>query len=104
MRDALNILAEHPGWLKGHACGLILTPHLGEMSRLTGTGIPEIQKKIISVADQFANEYDVITVLKDARTVIGIPGGFLLSQSHREPRDGDGGEPGMCCPVSLVRS
>lgn len=73
--DALNILAEHPGWLKGHACGLILTPHLGEMSRLTGTGIPEIQKKIISVADQFANEYDVITVLKDARTVIGIPGG-----------------------------
>ena len=27
--DALNILAEHPGWLKGHACGLILTPPPG---------------------------------------------------------------------------
>ncbi len=73
--DALNILAKHPEWLKRHRAPVIVTPHLGEMSRLTGTDIPEIQKDIISVAERFSGEYDVIVVLKDARTVTWIPGG-----------------------------
>lgn len=73
--DALNILAKHPEWLKNHKEPVIVTPHLGEMSRLTGTDIPEIQKDMISVAERVADEYDVIVVLKDARTVTWIPGG-----------------------------
>lgn len=73
--DALNILSEHPDWLKQHKAPVIVTPHLGEMSRLTGRTVPEIQKNIIFVAESFANEYDVITVLKDARTVVFVPKG-----------------------------
>lgn len=73
--DALNILATHPEWLKNHKAPVIVTPHLGEMARLTGTPVPDIQKDMISVAERFAGEYDVIVVLKDARTVTWIPGG-----------------------------
>ena len=73
--DALNILSAHPQWLKEHKASVTVTPHLGEMARLTGKEVSEIQKNMISVAKTFAEAYDVIVVLKDARTVVGIPGG-----------------------------
>lgn len=73
--DALNILSEHPDWLSQKKADTIVTPHLGEMSRLTGQSIEDIQKNVISVAQKFANEYDIVTVLKDARTVIASPTG-----------------------------
>lgn len=74
--DALNILSKHPDWFLRKTSEVIITPHLGEMSRLTGKDIKEIQKNIISVAQRFSCEYDVITVLKDARTVTALPDGF----------------------------
>ena len=72
--DALNVLSGHTEWLKKHKASLIVTPHLGEMARLTGKEISEIQKNMISVAGSFAKAYDIIVVLKDARTVTVIPG------------------------------
>lgn len=73
--DALNILAEHPEWLKDVSAPVIITPHLGEMARLTKKTVPEIQKNMLMVARSFAKEYNVITVLKDARTVTAFPDG-----------------------------
>lgn len=67
--DALNILAMHPDWFSLKKAPWILTPHPGEMSRLTQKSIGGIQKDLIEVASAFANRYDVITVLKDAHTV-----------------------------------
>lgn len=51
----------------------ILTPHPGEMSRLTGKPIPEIQADRIGCARQFATEHQVYLVLKGNRTVIAAP-------------------------------
>ncbi len=73
--DGLNVLAEHLGWLKEAEVPVIVTPHLGEMARLTKKSIPEIQKHLLQAAREFAAEYDVICILKDARTVTAWPNG-----------------------------
>lgn len=67
--DGLNILAKHKEWLEQKTCPLIITPHLGEMSRLTQKSIKEIQDSLIETCEQFAEAYDLICVLKDARTI-----------------------------------
>jgi len=73
--DALNLLAKEPQILKRPHTDLIVTPHLGEMSRLLDMPIDYIQKNLILTAEEFAREYNVICVLKDARTIISIPYG-----------------------------
>ena len=67
--DALNIISAKPE-LKAQTAGCILTPHLGEMARLSGYELPHIQKHILDIALDFAKEYNNTIVLKDARTVI----------------------------------
>lgn len=73
--DGLNVTAEHPEWLKTAKVPIIVTPHPGEMARLTGKSISDIQKQILQVARDFAREYNVICVLKDAGTVTALPDG-----------------------------
>ena len=71
--DGLNILSERLEWLKEVKAPVILTPHLGEMARLTKTPILAIKEKILQAARSFAAEYNVICILKDARTVTALP-------------------------------
>ena len=68
--DALNILAKHPDWLKKSRAPKILTPHMGEMVRLSGFSMEELKKRPLELAAAYAKEQQVILVLKDARTVI----------------------------------
>ena len=49
---------------------MIVTPHIGEMSRLTGAAIPDIKKNILEVCKDFSMEYNVVSALKDARTCV----------------------------------
>ena len=67
--DALNILAGNPELLSGHSQDIVITPHVGEMSRLTGLNPAEITSHLIDTAVDFSRSYDVVTVLKDARTI-----------------------------------
>lgn len=71
--DALNLLAEDLSLLRGPHTELILTPHLGEMSRLTGESILYLKDHFAAVAMDFAAEYHVTCVLKGARTVTSVP-------------------------------
>lgn len=73
--DGLNIVSEHPEWLKEAKGTVIVTPHLGEMARLTGRDISMIQGQLLQTAQEFAEEYHVICVLKDARTITALPDG-----------------------------
>lgn len=73
--DGLNIVAESLEWLKEAKAPIIVTPHLGELSRLTGSSIPQIQQHLLEAAQAFAAEYHVICILKDARTVTALPDG-----------------------------
>ena len=73
--DGLNILAEDMSLLKEHRCTVILTPHPGEMSRLTGKSIKEIEDDRTSAATELAARYRVYVVLKGHETVIAAPDG-----------------------------
>lgn len=81
--DALNLAAREPerffpllaGCAERSGQAVIVTPHLGEMSRLTGMLVSEIQGSLIQTAEDFAARHGVVCVLKDARTVTGMPGG-----------------------------
>jgi NAD(P)H-hydrate epimerase len=73
--DGLNAVAANPGVLKNLKGRAILTPHPGEMARLTGRSVPEIQSDRIRSAREFARKTGVVLVLKGARTVIADPEG-----------------------------
>ncbi len=73
--DGLNNLAGQVDILDTRRAETILTPHPGEMSRLTGLSTQEIQANRIEVAVSFAQKHDVYVVLKGARSVIATPEG-----------------------------
>ena len=73
--DGLNLLAQHPEWKQYFTNRLIMTPHMGEMGRLTGKTISELQKDRIAAARELAAETGAVCVLKDACTVTAAPDG-----------------------------
>ncbi len=73
--DALNALARDPRIISQAEQPVILTPHPGEMARLTGLSSAEIQADRIRSASVLAADLEVIVVLKGARTVIAAPDG-----------------------------
>lgn len=75
--DGLNALAPWPANLRGtHAAPLILTPHPGEMRRLTGADANQDSlANRVRIARDFAVAHQLILVLKGARTLIAAPDG-----------------------------
>ncbi|MCC8149916.1 MAG: NAD(P)H-hydrate dehydratase, partial [Lachnospiraceae bacterium] len=73
--DALNILAEHPEWFRQARADLVLTPHLGEMSRLCRKPVAEIKGSLLETAGTYAARYGGTVVLKDVRTVTACQNG-----------------------------
>jgi len=73
--DALNAFAEHPGLIASVArwSPVVMTPHPGEMARLLGTSVEEIQADRIEVAQQKSREWGAVVILKGARTVVADP-------------------------------
>uniref|UniRef100_UPI00405740CB NAD(P)H-hydrate dehydratase n=1 Tax=Acetatifactor sp. TaxID=1872090 RepID=UPI00405740CB len=71
--DGLNLLAEDSG-LQQAVCNLsgevILTPHVGELARLTGQSVEALKENLSVHAMQFAKKLHVIVVAKDARTFV----------------------------------
>lgn len=73
--DALNALAALDQWWARarFATPPILTPHPGEMARLLGTTVPQVQADRIGCAREAARQWNAIVVLKGAFTVIAAP-------------------------------
>jgi NAD(P)H-hydrate epimerase len=91
--DALNILAAKPVLLAKLAKGrtVVLTPHPGEMARLAGITIPEVQSNRLEVARGFAQRFGVTLVLKGARTLIAHPDGKVSVNTTGNPGMAKGG-------------
>jgi NAD(P)H-hydrate epimerase len=69
--DAINLLANNFYFLKNKKPeNIIITPHLGEMSRLCGCDIQSIASDLIHFATDFAHKHKLICVLKDSRTIV----------------------------------
>ena len=73
--DGLNLLSKNPSMWAWVGANVILTPHMGEMSRLTGKTIGELKKERIQAARDLAVERGCVCVLKDACTVTAGPDG-----------------------------
>src|SRR6185503_11722509 len=68
-----------------------LTPHPGEMARMLGTSVAEVQRDRIAIVRQFATAYQTPVVLKGASSVIGLPDGTVLLNPTGNPGMASGG-------------
>ncbi len=89
--DGLNALAGHPELLLLAKSPVILTPHMGEMARLCGLSIQEIQDDRVEIARAFAKKYHAVLVLKDASTLIASPNGDVYFNPTGSPALAKGG-------------
>lgn len=89
--DALNIISKDvkayigESGIRSTKEPVVVTPHVGEMARLTGCSASEISRDIMHYTLDFAESYNVYCVLKDAVTVIASPAGKLFLSSAGNP-------------------
>jgi hydroxyethylthiazole kinase-like uncharacterized protein yjeF len=89
--DGLNALAHAPeiiSLLDGEA---VLTPHPGEMARLTNTSVSTLEADRVSTVQRFVSEHRLTLVFKGAPTVTGYPNGDVWINSTGNPGMATGG-------------
>jgi NAD(P)H-hydrate epimerase len=90
--DALNAFADEPSALVGReGRDVIITPHPGEMSRLVGCTIDDVQANRIGIARDFASTHKLYVVLKGYRTIIATPDGKIFINPTGSPGMASGG-------------
>lgn len=90
--DALNSFADDPTALVGReGRDVIITPHPGEMARLVGCSIDDVQADRIGIALDFATTHRMYVVLKGYRTVIATPDGKVFVNPTGSPGMATGG-------------
>lgn len=83
--DGLNILSGMEKWWERMGEEVVLTPHPGEMARLTGYSIKQVLSNREKVAKEFAQKWNKIVVLKGANTVIVSPAGEVVISPFVNP-------------------
>jgi len=89
--DALNALGDAPRSKSKLGKDRVLTPHPGEMARLTGKTIDSIAADRSGAARKAAKEWGAVVVLKGARTVVAHPDGRVSEDPHEVPALATGG-------------
>lgn len=83
--DGLNVIREERNIFSSLKNTAVITPHPGEMARLTGISIEEIQNNREKIALSYAKKTGVITVLKGNNTVIASPSGEIYINPTGNP-------------------
>lgn len=89
--DGLNVMAGKDELFSLTKSDLVLTPHPGEMARLTGQNIDQIQNNRLKIAYQKAMDWQSVVVLKGADTVVTVPDGTLYINGTGNPGMASGG-------------
>jgi ADP-dependent NAD(P)H-hydrate dehydratase / NAD(P)H-hydrate epimerase len=89
--DALNAFAGKTELLDGSGRTLVLTPHPGEMARLTGLTVKEVEADRIGLAKRFAMKHRLTLVLKGWRTLVAHPDGSIAVNTSGNPAMAKGG-------------
>ncbi len=89
--DGLNALADSPRSKGKLGRNRVLTPHPGELSRLTGRSIDAINSDRPAAARRAAKEWGTVVVLKGAHTVVAHPDGRIAEDPHQVPALATGG-------------
>jgi ADP-dependent NAD(P)H-hydrate dehydratase / NAD(P)H-hydrate epimerase len=88
--DGLNAFAGRAGELK-QSRPLAITPHPGEMARLVGGSVPEVQANRIAIAKKAAAAWNAFVILKGQQTVVAAPDGRVAINSTGNPGMATGG-------------
>jgi hydroxyethylthiazole kinase-like uncharacterized protein yjeF len=90
--DALNAFADEPAALVGReGRDLILTPHPGEMARLVGCTVEDVQADRMGIARDFASAHKVYIILKGYRSLVATPDGKIFINPTGSPGMATGG-------------
>jgi ADP-dependent NAD(P)H-hydrate dehydratase / NAD(P)H-hydrate epimerase len=89
--DGLNAFEGCADQLNGRGRTLVITPHPGEMARLTGLTIPAVQHDRLNLARNFARVHHIIVVLKGHRTLVASPDGEVWVNTTGNPGMATGG-------------
>jgi len=76
--DGITAVSKDIDMIKKRVAETILTPHLGEMSRITGLSIKEIDERKIEILQKTASELNACIILKSAHSLIGCPDGRVF--------------------------
>ena len=80
--DGLNLLAKTDEWgieqIRMNPSGYVLTPHMKEMSRLTGYSVQELKDNRRELLRKYTEKVHAVCVLKDSRTLVKAPEGRLM--------------------------
>jgi NAD(P)H-hydrate epimerase len=89
--DGLNAFEGCADELQAKGRTLVITPHPGEMARLVGSTVAEVQKDRLGVARKFAREHELVVVLKGHRTLVVQPNGEAWVNTTGNPGMATGG-------------
>jgi NAD(P)H-hydrate epimerase len=89
--DGLNNLSQLNDWPQRVVRPLVLTPHPGEMSTLTGLTVNQVQHDRVEVAREWSVRWNACVVLKGAHTVIARPEGLVHVSPFANPGLASGG-------------
>ncbi len=89
--DGLNILASDPDILRRLRGPVVLTPHPGELARLTSLSVAEVLERRLTLAPAFASKFGVYLVLKGYRTLTAAPDGRVFVNPTGNPGMASGG-------------
>jgi ADP-dependent NAD(P)H-hydrate dehydratase / NAD(P)H-hydrate epimerase len=89
--DALNAFAGKTRLLNGKGRVMVLTPHPGEMARLAGMTVKEVEADRIGLARRFATDHKLTLVLKGWRTLVAHPDGSIAVNTSGNPAMAKGG-------------
>ena len=82
--DGIFAFKGHLGLLKKKKRNIILTPHYGEFSNLTGISLNEIKNNFYEISKEFASEYNVVLGLKNSPTIITEGNTLYINPTGRE--------------------
>jgi NAD(P)H-hydrate epimerase len=89
--DGLNAFQGKTTDLNGKGRLLVITPHPGEMARLAGCSIADVQRDRLGTARRFARDHDLMVVLKGNRTLVVQPDGEAWVNMTGNPGMSTGG-------------
>ncbi len=89
--DALNAIEGEGEILKKVQVPVVISPHPGEMARLMGISVREVQEDRLEVAVRAAAAWNVVVLLKGARTVVAAPNGAIYINPTGNPGMATGG-------------
>lgn len=99
--DGINVLIHRIDIIKQAKAPVIITPHPGEMARLYGISVKEVEADRIGISRNFAEKYGCTVVLKGADTIVALPSGEIFFCREGNPGMATGGSGDVLAGITV---